>query len=367
MGTSKFEFTQKSANPIPTKMKNLSILSRSPLLFLLAVTLGCSPTITKQNSFEGNGIHLETIAFGSCNHEYGEQPLWDPIVSHRPDLWIWLGDNIYGDTDSMPLLKAKYELQNTNLGYKKLKAKTPIIGIWDDHDYGKNDAGKEYPYREESRNLMYDFLEIPQNSPLRQKEGAYGAYNYGSGDRKVKVILLDARYFRDNLEKKDKEYILNETGTILGEEQWKWLEQELKNNTAKITIIGSGIQILSKEHPFEKWANFPKERARLLQLLETYQVNGAIMLSGDRHIAEISKTEIPGITHPVFDVTSSGLTHTWKTYTDEPNSYRVGELIAKLNFGLIELEWQQDRVKVDLEIRGKADSLFLKESFLRKY
>lgn len=365
MGTSKFEIKQKSANP--TTMKKPSIISRSPLLFLLIPVLGCSPTLTHQNSSSGNEIHLETIAFGSCNHEYDQQPLWNPIVSHRPDLWIWLGDNIYGDTDSMPVLKAKYELQNTNLGYQKLKAITQIIGIWDDHDYGKNDAGKEYPYKRESRNLMYDFLEIPQNSPLRQKEGAYGAYTFGSGDRNVKVILLDARYFRDNLEKKDKAYVLNETGTILGEEQWNWLEQELKNNTAKITIIGSGIQILSKEHPFEKWANFPKERARLLKLLETYQVNGAILLSGDRHIAEISRTEIPGITHPVYDVTSSGLTHTWKTYSDEPNTYRVGDLIARLNFGLIRLDWQKKGVNVDLEIRGQADTLFLKESFLRKY
>lgn len=337
------------------------------LLVLFSQFFSCSPVNVAQTSTNEQDTVIETIAFGSCSHEYDEQVLWDPIISHQPDLWVWLGDNIYGDTDSMPLLKSKYEQQNANLSYQKLKAVTPIIGIWDDHDYGKNDAGKNYPYKKESRDLMYDFLDVPQDSPLRQKEGAYGAYEYGPEDQKIKVILLDARYFRDSLEKQDRAYIPNETGTILGEEQWIWLEEELINNSAKITIIGSGIQVLSKEHSFEKWANFPYERERLLKLLEENQVNGAIMLSGDRHIAEISKTDIPGISHPVYDVTSSGLTHTWKAYRFEPNSYRVGDLIAKLNFGLIHIDWQKDEIKLDLEIRGEADSLFLKESFVRKF
>jgi alkaline phosphatase D len=337
------------------------------LVVQLFLVFSCGPAQVYQSLPQEKDAALETIAFGSCNHEYDEQPLWDPIVSHHPDLWIWLGDNIYGDTDSMPLMKAKYDYQNTIAAYQRLKAEAPIIGIWDDHDYGKNDAGKNYPYRKESRDLMYDFLDIPQDSPLRQKEGAYGAYEFGPDEQKVKVILLDARYFRDSLAKQDKAYLPNETGTMLGEEQWNWLEDELKNNKAKITIIGSGVQVLSKEHAFEKWDNFPKERARLLKLLETYQVNGAILLSGDRHIAEISKIDIPGIAHPVYDVTSSGLTHTWKSYQFEPNSYRVGDLIAKLNFGLIHLDWQKKGVKVDLEIRGEADSLFLKESFVREF
>lgn len=348
-------------------MKNQLCFRILPFLFLLTFSYGCSPSIPNKTESKDGNIALETIAFGSCNHEYDEQPLWDPIVSHQPDLWIWLGDNIYGDTDSMPLMKAKYDKQNTVAAYQRLKAEAPIIGIWDDHDYGKNDAGKNYPHREESRDLMYDFLDIPKDSPLRQKEGAYGAYQYGPDEKRVKIILLDARYFRDSLAKQDKAYLPNETGTMLGEEQWNWLEDELKNNTAKITVIGSGVQVLSKEHAFEKWDNFPYERARLLKLLETYQVNGAILLSGDRHIAEISKIDIPGISHPVYDVTSSGLTHTWKSYQFEPNSYRVGNLIAKLNFGLIHLDWQKEGVKVDLEIRGEADSLFLKESFLREF
>jgi alkaline phosphatase D len=349
-------------------MIKISSIKNFLVLFQLFLIVSCAPSsVDKGIQDDQTTPSLETIAFGSCNHEDDEQPLWAPIVSHQPDLWIWLGDNIYGDTDSMAVMKAKYDLQNANPEYQKLKAVSPIIGIWDDHDYGRNDAGKSYPYRKESRDLMYDFLDIPNDSPLRQKEGAYGAYEYGSEDQKVKVILLDARYFRDSLAKQDKAYLPNTSGTMLGEEQWTWLADELKNNDAKITIIGSGIQVLSEEHPYEKWANFPNERMRLLKLLEENKVNGAILLSGDRHIAEISKIDISGISHPVYDVTSSGLTHTWNEARPESNAYRVGDLIAKLNFGLIHLDWQKDGVKVDLEIRGEADSLYLKESFMRKY
>ncbi len=330
----------------------------------LAACLSCSQKESAEEADQSGEVDaLETIAFGSCNRQDSDQPLWDPIISHNPELFIWLGDNIYGDTDSMPLLNAKYEMQDNHPDYQKLKANTPIIGIWDDHDYGKNDAGKEYPYREESRDLMYDFLEIAADSPLRDKAGAYGSYEYGPEGKKVKVILLDARYFRDSLAMEDRVYLPNEVGTVLGDEQWKWFESEMKNNTAQLTLIGSGIQILSKEHQFEKWANFPYEREKLLNLLKQYQVEGAILMSGDRHIAEISKMDIEGISHPVYDITSSGLTHTWKSYQEEVNQYRVGDLIAKLNFGIINLDWQEEHLGVSLEVRGISDSLYLSQQF----
>jgi alkaline phosphatase D len=310
---------------------------------------------------------LQVISFGSCNRQDEAQPLWNTIISHESDLWIWLGDNIYGDTDSMSVLKAKYEFQNANSDYQKLKSRTPIIGIWDDHDFGKNDAGKEYLYKDESRDLMYDFLDVPSDSPLRNKKGGYGAYSYGPSGRRVKVLLLDARYFRDTLWMDKRIYIPSENGTVLGEAQWKWLENELKNNDAQITIIGSGIQILPKDHQYEKWANFPYEREKLLDLIQKYKTNGVVLLSGDRHIAEISKLEIKGIAHPVYEVTSSGMTHTWREYREEPNQYRTGEMIAKLNFGLLHLDWQQDGVEVKMQVRGKMDSLYLEESFKRMF
>ncbi len=303
---------------------------------------------------------LTRIALGSCNRSDYEQPLWQPIVDEKPDLWIWLGDNIYGDTEDMKALAANYALQKNNSEYQKLMRSTPIIGIWDDHDYGVNDGGKEYPKRSESRDAMLDFLDVPKSNPVWQRDGGYQSYTFGEAGKKVKVLLLDARYFRDRVERRRKEYpqyIPNLTGTILGEEQWKWVEEELKTSDAQIHIFGSGIQILPVQHNYEKWNTFPQERDRLFNLLVKHQVPGAIFISGDRHIGELSKKEIEGLEYPLVELTSSGLTHTYENASEE-NNLRIGKLTDQLNFGFIEIDWKGDKPIVDLEIRGKGGKLF---------
>ncbi len=303
---------------------------------------------------------LTTIAFGSCNREDKEQPLWNVIVQNQPQLWVWLGDNIYGDTEDMEVLQAKYYRQKGNPGYQLLEVSTPVIGIWDDHDYGVNDGGKEYPKKKESQQLMLDFLNEPRNSPRRKQEGAYAAYTYGPAGKMVKVILLDARYFRDRLKKEGKVNLPDPDGRILGEAQWKWLEKELKNSSADIHLIGSGIQIIPEEHPYEKWANFPRERQRLFHLIASTGARGVILLSGDRHIAEIMKHQPAGVRYPIYEVTASGLTHSATQNTGEANRYRVGKLVNVLNFGLIRIDWSNREVQ--LQVRGLRNELLESQS-----
>jgi alkaline phosphatase D len=329
-----------------------------PVFYLyLLFTLTANTSIFSQSSQQP----LTRIAFGSCSRENKEQPMWQYILDNQPQLWIWLGDNIYGDTDDMALLKQKYERQKSHVGYRKLLTSTPIIGIWDDHDYGRNDAGKEYAYKKESQQLMLDFLDVPSNSHRRKREGAYEAYTYGPRDKQVKIILLDARYFRDSLQKQGKAYMPNVNGDILGDAQWKWLEKELTSSSASFHIIGSGIQMIPEQHMYEKWANFPKARKRLFELLASTKAKGVILLSGDRHIAEISKYENASIGYPIYEVTASGLTHSATTNQGEPNKYRVKHLVNELNFGMISIDWNKNPVEVHLQVRGLNNGLFLDE------
>src|SRR5690349_16464987 len=102
--------------------------------------------------------NVYTIAFGSCNRESRPQPLWEEVEKDKPDLWIWLGDNIYGDSNDTTVLRAKYNMQLNQPGYKSLVSKTPIIGTWDDHDFGKNDGNKTFAAKKESQQLALDFL-----------------------------------------------------------------------------------------------------------------------------------------------------------------------------------------------------------------
>jgi alkaline phosphatase D len=329
--------------------KNSLILS---VLVLILCLTACRKGVRLQ--IENEGIDL--IAFGSCNRQDAPQPLWQPILADQPDLWIWMGDNIYGDSPVMDTLRAKYKRQNANPEYQALKKATPMIGIWDDHDYGINDGGKFYAQKKESRDVMFDFLGVPENAPERKREGAYSSHLYGKGENLVKVILLDARYFRDTLMRIDRVYQINENGEVLGEEQWTWLESELKTSPAKVNLIVSGIQMLPTEHAFEKWANFPKERERLLDLIAKSGAKTPVLLSGDRHIAEIMKLTDARFPKGIYEITSSGLTHTWSTVGEEANSYRIGELIAKLNYGLARIDWKKNLIT--FEVKGEEGAVY---------
>lgn len=336
----------------------------SLVLLVLPALIGCRTPKTTTNLSSTKPV--TTIAFGSCSRQSLPQPLWDDVVAQKPDVWVWLGDNIYGDSENMDTLRTKYATQKANPVYGQLRQSASIIGVWDDHDYGVNDGGKEYPKRKESQQIMLDFLDEPTNSPLRKQEGAYSTHVYGPEGQRVKIILLDARYFRDPLKKENKQNVPNPSGDILGEAQWQWLEQQLTRSDADIHIIGSGIQILPDQHVYEKWANFPTARQRLLGLLSKTKPKGALMLSGDRHMGEVSKINLPGLKYDLYDITSSGLTHVSAPH-EEPNRYRVGDMVSKLNYGLITIHWNttgasSESPSVTVQINGNNGATYLNQT-----
>jgi alkaline phosphatase D len=270
------------------------------------------------------------VAFGSCNQVHYPQPLWDSIVSLRSDMWIWLGDSVYADTTDIGKMRALYERQKQKPGYAKLVRATHVVGTWDDHDFGVNDGGREYPKRAESQQAFLDFVDEPEGSPRRRQEGIYASYTLGRGAQSVKVILLDERYHRDQP---------GPDGDVLGAAQWAWLEGQLRESSSSVHLIGSSTQVIPEDQRYEKWSNFPRARARLFQLLATTRAPGAIVLSGDRHMAEISRLEPAPLLYPLWEITSSGLTHCWKEGHTEPNRHRSGPLVTALNFGLVEVDW----------------------------
>lgn len=306
-------------------------------------------------------VPLTTIAFGSCDDQYRPVKMWNEINAQKPQLWIWGGDNMYGDSYSMDTLKRKYDLQRQQPGYQQLMASAWITGIYDDHDYGLNDGGKEYKHRWESKNLLFDFLGFAKNHPDRMHEGAYNSQVFGPAGKQIKVINLDTRYFRDTLERemytlpdgqKESRYKRVEGRDILGETQWKWLEEQLTNSKASIHIINSSIQVIASDHRFEKWANFPDAQKRLYALIAKTKAKGVLIISGDRHCAEYSKIDLPGLGYPLYDFTSSGLTHSWPAYREEKNIHRVGPLIAERNFGLIRINWEKPQPELHLQVIG---------------
>jgi alkaline phosphatase D len=304
---------------------------------------------------------LQTIAFGSCSHEDDSVHLWTDIVALKPDLWIWMGDNIYGDTQDMALMKHKYNIQKSNAEYQQLLKTCPVVGTWDDHDYGINDGGKFFAKKEQSKTLALDFLDVPKNAAVRKRPGIYDSYDFGPKGKRVKVILLDTRSFRDTVISSNvagRRYEPNPDGDVLGDAQWKWLENELKKSAADLNIIVSSIQFLANDHYWEKWGNFPAARQRMIDLLVKSKPGNTFFISGDRHIGEISRLTLDGLPYALYDFTSSGLTHTWDGAREEKNALRVGQLIIQKNFGLIRINWNNNLPNVEMEIRGKNGTVW---------
>ncbi|HET9431229.1 MAG TPA: alkaline phosphatase D family protein, partial [Chitinophagaceae bacterium] len=292
---------------------------------------------------------VSKIAFGSCAEETARQPILDLVVQHRPDLFVYLGDNIYGDTKDMNILRAKYDSLAAKPEFQRLRQNTRVLATWDDHDYGWNDAGKHYPFKEESKKIFLDFFREPAGSDRRKHEGIYTSYIFEGKGKRVQLILLDNRSFRSDLRlyrgelSHDPKYFYPldyyphqiEDSVLLGEQQWKWLEEELKK-PADIRLIGSGSQFSIEFNGYEAWANFPHEQKRFLNLIKKTRANGVIFITGDVHYAEISKLDSPGL-YPIYDITSSGITSTWTFPT--PNSNRIEGPIMDNNFGLLTIDW----------------------------
>jgi alkaline phosphatase D len=283
-----------------------------------------------------------TLAFGSCSRPNLSQPLWSDVRNLAPDAWAWLGDIVYADTENIDRTRALYRAQAERSDYAAVVAQLQVVGIWDDHDLGKNDAGSEYPKKRESQAALLDFLGEPADSPRRGRLGTYASYDFGEGARSVKLVLLDGRYHRDPPSAR---------GDTLGEAQWTWLERELSTSTARVNIVTSGYQILPLDHSNEKWGNFPAARARLLDLVARTRVQGLVLLSGDRHFAELSRLEDGSLHYPLYELTSSGLTHAFDA-ADEPNRFRIGSLYPHRNFGAVRIDWGSGELALEAREKG---------------
>jgi alkaline phosphatase D len=320
---------------------------------------GATDALNGSDPHPALGRRLSRIGFGSCAEAGKPQPVWDPIHAREPDLFVFLGDNIYADTRDMAVMKAKYAELAAQPGFARLRASTPVVAMWDDHDFGENDAGGDYPMKDASRRIFLDFWNEPDDSPRRDRDGVYAAYVFGPPGERVQVILPDLRYNRAAMtplelggpaydawaEKRlaaglplPGPYVRNPDpqATMLGERQWQWLERQF-DVPAEVRLFGSSVQVLADFTGWEAWANFARDQDRLFDVIRRKRANGVLFLSGDIHYAELSKRDV-NLPYPMWDLTSSGLTEEWRVPT--PNANRASEVVADANFGYVDIDWK---------------------------
>ena len=273
---------------------------------------------------------VQRIAFGSCAKHWQPQPIWDAVIEQDPDLWLFLGDNIYADTDGSTAW---------------LISKGQLIGEWN-----RLADKPEFQVKEASKEVFLTFWNEPKASPRWKRSGIYDAKIFGPKGKRDQIILLDTKYNRSTFKPdpmpKAKRLKAGKVGgyipdthpakTHLGEEQWAWLEEELKK-AAEVRLLASSTQVIPNQKGMDEWGNFPLERQRLFDLIKKTKANGVVLLSGNVHFAEISKLEDGSL----FELTSIGMTHVNESYANAVNKYRVAGPSTDLNFGMVEIDWQE--------------------------
>ncbi len=317
------------------------------LLLLRASSTAQSPAIEQP---------VKRILFGSCIKQELPVPILRTMLGEESDLVLFLGDNIYADTSDMDVMRAKYEQLAANADFRALRSAVPILATWDDHDFGINDGGSDFPMREAAEKEFFDFWDVPADSMRRRREGVYDAQSFGPPGKRLQVIMLDTRYFRSPLKTGEKRiggpYVPDRdpTKTMLGPEQWVWLEKQLRA-PADLRVIATSIQCIAEASGQETWSNLPLERERLFRLIATTEADGVVLVSGDRHWSELSMVR-DGVPYPLYEMTSSSFNQVHARGTPTENRFRaIDTTVHRENYGVIAVDWDASEPSIHLQIR----------------
>jgi alkaline phosphatase D len=299
--------------------------------------------------------NVYSIGFGSCLTQERSMPIFNIIKAENYDLFLMLGDNVYGDSEREDLLELREAYDKQRQNFDSFNFNFPFEAIWDDHDYGLNDAGKEYIFKEDAEQLFLDFWNIPEDDIRRTRPGLYFEWIENIDGIEVQMLFLDTRYFRDALLPTDergaagKERYLPQTDTstsMLGDVQWNWLEQKMATEVDH-RIIVSSIQFLAMGHGWEAWKTLPHERQRLIDLIDQSSSDTVLFISGDRHRAGLYQLSSDSGKN-IFEMTSSSLNLSF-TNDEEAGPLRIGPTFVDENYGEILLNKLTNKIIVNLK------------------
>lgn len=276
------------------------------------------------------------------------------MIAESPKAFLFLGDTVYADTEDMTVKRAAYNRLAGHPGFRRMKATGPIWAIWDDHDYGYNDSGTAYKPKAVSQQVFLDAFEEPVGSARRKQNGIYFSEEIMWKKIRIQFIFPDLRYFRSEWKKGPPTELYSEThaiddsqaATMLGDVQWAWLRNTLER-PADLRILISSTAVLTDDFPGERWGAFPREREKLFKFLRNSK-GSWIILSGDRHFAQVSRrTDI--LPYPLYELTSSGLNSSWADGIRDKDRYRVGQVMAEDNYGVLEIDATRKQIRYFLK------------------
>lgn len=306
-----------------------------------------------------------SVAFGSCARIQAApiQPVWDAIAAQSPDLFLWLGDNVYHDTLEPRIMDEMWRWQRSVPNLQPLLRTVPQLAIWDDHDFGLNDHDRTNPVKDQALESFKRYWANPSYG-LPDVPGVFFRFGYGDVD----FFMLDSRYYRDPNAAPD-----TPDKTLLGKRQLDWLKAGLKDSRASFKILACGSGWSDAKGPGgDSWAAFRHERDALFDFIRDEKIEGVVLLSGDTHVGELNAipwSEKGG--YDLYDLVSSPLAQdTESNWPDRRPERRIRQVYAAdVNFGLIRFDYDPEpRLTFNLyNSRGQAAwaPLVLRASELR--
>lgn len=308
-----------------------------------------------------------TFATGSCAYinepEYdrpgkpygGEYEIFTTIHQQKPDFMLWLGDNTYlreVDWNTRSGIMHRYTHTRSTPEMQPLLGSTHHYALWDDHDYGPNNADRSFWNKEITLEAFKLFWPNP-NYALGEKGGVTGTFQWND----VQFFLLDDRYF-----KTPNENFVSSERTLLGKQQLQWLIDALISSQAPFKIIAIGGQVLNPAQLDDSYTFYQEEKDFLLKTIQDAKIPGVIFLDGDRHHSSLTKLERPG-TYPLYDITISPLTAGVYSPKADENALMVpGTLVTERNFALMTVKGpRKERTLTIRVLNNKGKELWTRE------
>lgn len=294
----------------------------------------------------GSCAYINEPEYDRPGSPYGAgNEIFEQMAAARPDLTIWLGDNIYfreADFDNPWGMAARYAHTRQHPSLQVLLRTGAHAAIWDDHDYGPNDSNSSFTFKETSLELFKTYWPNPSYG-LSDMPGISTVVHQGDAD----FFLVDGRWYRDS----DRDATPNKA--LFGAAQLRWLKNALLNSTATFKFIASGSPMLDTQGSSEAWHHFPEERQAFVDWLTANRVDGVLFLSGDRHSTEMLQWQRAG-TYPLHELICSPLTAGPRDISKIPAKPGLlpGTLVGERNF--CTLDFSGPRSARTLSIRSVA-------------
>ncbi|MEP7126593.1 MAG: hemopexin repeat-containing protein [Byssovorax sp.] len=292
------------------------------------------------------------VAFGSCFFYHDRPaPAFDAAREGRPDVFVMAGDNCYYVQEEWLSAERMMlaQLRNRNhADFRRLGESTPVLGIWDDHDFGPDDSDGTFANKAVSLPI-FRRLWAQRTYGTDAVTGIFSTVRMGP----VELFLLDGRYARI------------QGRQILGQAQLAWLFERLEASSAPVKLLVSGSQVLPEAAATLGWEcwrrDAPGELEQLVTFLSAHDIRGVVLASGDVHLGYLlheAGRHLPGgrVGPELWELTSSPLAN--DTWTDtiarlgRPDRFIVTEHESE-NYGIID---------VDLDRAGQEIRLVLEDA-----